>query len=71
MTNFPDKESDCQYCGGTGLIEKTDTYSLETGLPSITEGTGKMVRCFNCNAPDEDEPDQLPGEVVNELTERN
>jgi len=53
-----EKHSDCEYCGGTGYIEKTTTYRDDPNAPLVTEGTGIEERCFNCNQPDDDAYDQ-------------
>lgn len=57
MTPLPtanENEFPCDLCDGLGMYEKTYTYRDASGK-LMTEGTGEIVRCWNCNAPDEDD----------------
>ena len=39
----------CEYCGGTGEVEKVVAYRLEPNVPIVLEGTGVYKKCEECN----------------------
>ena len=43
----------CSICDGTGFVEETISYRDEPNLPIMVEGTGKMLRCPECNTEDD------------------
>lgn len=59
MDTTLEKETPCEFCGGTGQIEiETTICDDSTGYNTIVEGTGKFKPCFNCNEPDHESDDE-------------
>lgn len=46
-TEYPVQIKYCEYCNGTGKIEKEEL--IRYGGEMILEGTGEFTKCFNCN----------------------
>lgn len=41
-------DPDCEYCHGTGLVEKAVAYRSEPNVPVLLEGTGVFEECKEC-----------------------